>query len=60
MMAIKMNIPPVLVMQVIDVTTFRKIRDTLIILVENPEIKSILMSEGTGEKGLAPFNMSQV
>ena len=59
-MAIKANIPPVLVTQVINVTTFKEIRDTLITLVENPVIKRVLMTEGTGEKGLAPFNMSQV
>ena len=57
-MAIKSNIPPVLVTQVINITTFREIRDTLITLVENPVIKRVLMTEGTGEKGLAPFNMS--
>ena len=39
MMAIKVNIPPVLVTQVINVTTFKEIRDTLITLVENPVIK---------------------
>ena len=59
-MAIKVNIPPVLVTQVINVTTFKEIRDTLITLVENPVIKRVLMTEGTGEKGLAPFTMSQV
>ena len=59
-MAIKVNIPPVLVTQVINVTTFKEIRDTLITLVENPVIKRVPMTEGTGEKGLAPFTMSQV
>ena len=57
-MAIKSNIPPVLVTQVINITTFMEIRDTLITLVGNPVIKRVLMTEGTGEKGLAPFNMS--
>ena len=57
-MAIKSNIPPVLVTQVINITTFKDIRDTLITLVENPVIKRVLMTEGTSEKGLAPFNMS--
>ena len=57
-MAIKSNIPPVLVTHVINITTFREIRDTLITLVENPVIKRVLMTEGIGEKGLAPFNMS--
>ena len=59
-MAIKTNIPPVLVTQVINVTTFKEIRDTLITLVENPVIKRVLFTEGTGEKGLAPFNMFHV
>ena len=59
-MAIKANIPPVLVTQVINVMTFREIRDTLITLVENPEIKRVLLTDGTGEKGLAPFTMSQM
>ena len=44
----------------INVTTFKEIKDTLITLVENPVIKRVLMTEGTDEKGLAPFNMSQV
>ena len=59
-MAIKANIPPVLVTEVINVTMFREIRDTLITIVENPVIKRVLLTEGTGEKGLAPFNMSQM
>ena len=59
-MAIKANLPTVLVTQVISVTTFKEIRDTLITLVENPMMKRGLLTEGTGEKGLAPFNMSQV
>ena len=59
-MAIKVNIPPVLVTQLINVTGFKEIRDTLITLVENSVIKRVLMTEGIGEKGLAPFNMSQV
>ena len=59
-MAIQANLPPVLVTQVINVTTFKEIRDTSITLVENPVIKRVLLTEGTGEKGLAPFNMSQV
>ena len=59
-MAIKVNLPPVLVIQVINITTFKEIRDTLIVLVENPMKKRVLLSEGMGEKGLAPFNMSQV
>ena len=58
-MAIKVNIPPVLVTQVINVTTFREIRDTLITLVENPVIKRVLMTEGSSDKGIAPFHMSQ-
>ena len=59
-MAIKANLPPVLVTQVINVTTFKEIRDTLITLVENPVIKRVLLTEGTDEKGLAPSNMSQM
>ena len=59
-MAIKAILPPVLVTQVINMTMFKEIRDTLIVLVENPMIKRVLLSEGTGEKGLAPFNISQV
>ena len=59
-MAIKANIPPVLVTQVINVTTFKEIRDTLTTLVKNPVMKRVLMTDGTGEKGLAPFNMFQV
>ena len=34
-------------------------RDTLITLVENPVIKRVLLTEGTGEKGLAPFSQMQ-
>ena len=59
-MAIKANLLLVLVTQVINVTTFKEIRHTLIVLVENPVIKRVLLTEGTGGKGLAPFNMSQV
>ena len=59
-MAIKATLPPVLVTQVINVMTFKEIRDTLITLVENPMIKRVLLTEGTGEKGMAPFNMSQI
>ena len=53
-------LPPVLVTQVINVKTFKEIRDTLITLVENPVIKRVLLTKGTGEKGFAPFNMSQM
>ena len=35
-MAIKANLPPVLVTQVINVTMFKEIRDTLIVLVKKP------------------------
>ena len=59
-MAIKAMLPPVLVTQVINVMMFKEIRDTLITLVENPMIKRVLLTKGTGEKGLAPFNMSQM
>ena len=59
-MAIKAMFTPVLVTQVINVMMFKEIRDTLITLVENPVIKRALLTEGTGEKGLAPFNMSQM
>ena len=60
-MAIKAMLPPpVLVTQVINVKTFKEIRDILITLVENPVIKRVLLTEGTGEKGLAPFSMSQI
>ena len=59
-MATKANIPPVLVTQLINVTTFKEIRGTLITLVEKPVIKRVLLTQGTGEKGLAPFNMSQM
>ena len=58
-MVIKSNIPPVLVTQVINITTFREIRDTLITLVENPVIKRVLKTEGSSDKGIAPFHMSQ-
>ena len=58
-MAIKATLPPVLVTQVINVKTFKEIRDTLITLVENPVIKRVLLTEGTGEKGLAPFSQMQ-
>ena len=59
-MAIKATLPPVLVTQVINVMTFKEIRDTLITLVENPVIKRVLLTEGTGENGMAPFSMSQM
>ena len=39
---------------------FKEIRDILITLVENPVIKRVLLTEGTGEKGLTPFSMSQM
>ena len=58
-MAIKATLPPVLVTQVINVKMFKEIRDTLITLVENPVIKRVLLTEGTGEKGLAPFSQMQ-
>ena len=45
-MAIKATLPPVLVTQVINVTTFKEIRDTLITLVENPVIKRVLLTKG--------------
>ena len=48
-----------LVTQVINITTFKEIRDTLITLVENPVIKRVLKTEGTSDKGIAPFHMSQ-
>ena len=59
-MAIKAMLPPVLVTQVINVKMFKEIRDILITLVENPVIKRVLLTEGTGEKGLTPFSMSQM
>ena len=59
-MAIKATLPPVLVTQVINVKTFKEIRDILITLVENPVIKRVLLTDGTGKKGPAPFNMSQM
>ena len=58
-MAIKATLPPVLVTQVINIKTFKEIRGTLITLVENPVIKRVLLTEGTGEKGLAPFSQMQ-
>ena len=58
-MAIKATLPPVLVTQVINIKTFKEIRDALITLVENPVIKRVLLTEGTGEKGLAPFSQMQ-
>ena len=59
-MAIKATLPPVLVTQVINVKTFKEIRDTLITLVENPVIKRVLLTGGTGEKGLTLFSLSQM
>ena len=59
-MAIKAMLPPVLVTQVINVKTFKEIRDILITLVENPVIKRVLLTNGTGEKGLAPFSLSRM
>ena len=59
-MAIKAMLPPILVTQVINVNTFKEIRDTLITLVENPVIKRVLLTKGTGEKGLTAFSMSQM
>ena len=59
-MTIKATLPPLLVTQVINVKTFKEIRDTLITLVENPVIKRVLLTEGTGEKGLMLFSMSQM
>ena len=59
-MAIKATLPTVLVTQVINVMTFKEIRDTLTMLVKNPMIKSVLLTEGTGDNGLALFNMSQM
>ena len=58
-MAIKAMLPPVLVTQVINVKTFKEIRDTLITLVENPVIKRVLLTEGTGEKAFAPLSQMQ-
>ena len=60
MMAIKATLPPVLVTQVINIKAFKEIRDTLITLVENPVIKMVLLTRGTGEKGLTPFSLSQM
>ena len=59
-MAIKTMLPPVLVTRVINVKMFKEIRDTLITLVEKPVIKRVLLTKGTGEKGLTPFSMSQM
>ena len=59
-MAIKATLPPVLVTQVINVKMFKEIRDILITLVENPVIKRVLLTDGTSEKGLAPFSMLQM
>ena len=56
-MAIKAMLLPVLV---INMKMFKEIRDTLITLVENPVIKRVLLTNGTGEKGLTPFSMSQM
>ena len=53
-------LPPVLVTQVINMKTVKEIRDILITLVENPVIKRVLLTDGTGEKGLTPFSMSQM
>ena len=50
-MAIKAMLLPVLMTQVINVKTFKEIRDTLTTLVENPVIKRVLLTNGTGEKG---------
>ena len=58
-MAIKATLPPMLVTQVINVKTFKEIRNTLITLVENPVIKRVLLTEGTGEKGLTLFSQMQ-
>ena len=59
LMAIKAALPPVVVTQVINITTFQEIRDTLITLVKNPVIKMVLLTEGTGEKGMAPFHIGK-
>ena len=59
-MAIKAMLPPVLMAQVINVKMFKEIRDTLITLVENPVTKRVLLTEGVGEKALAPFSMFQM
>ena len=59
-MAIKAMLPPVLVTQVINIKTFKEIRGTQITLVENPVIKRVLLTKEAGEKGLAPFSMSQM
>ena len=58
-MVIISNIPPMLLTQIINITTFRKIRDTLITLVENPVIKRVLKTEGSSDKGIGPFHMFQ-
>ena len=59
MMAIKANITYEMVTQVINITTVREIRDTLITLVENPVIKRVLKTEGSSDKGISTFHMSQ-
>ena len=59
-MAINAMLPPVLVTQVINVMMFKEIRDTLNYTGRKPMIKRVLLTEGTGEKGLALFNMSQM
>ena len=59
-MAIKAMLPPLLVTQVINIKMFNEIRDILITLVENPVIKRVLLTEGTGAKGLTLFSMSQM
>ena len=59
-MAIKATHPPELVTQVINMKMFKEIRDTLITLVENPVIKRVLLTKGTGGKRLMPFSMSQM
>ena len=58
--AIIAMLPPVLVTQVINVKMFKEIRGTLITLVDNPVIKRVFLTDGTGEKGLTPFSMSQM
>ena len=52
MMAIKATLPPVLVTQVINVKMFKEIRDTLILLVENPVIRESYSPRGQVKKGL--------
>ena len=48
-MGIKATLPPVLATQVININMFKEIRCTLITLVENPVIKTVLLTRGTGE-----------